>query len=104
MTRKYQVLPQAEFDLLEIAEYIAQHNEQAGLRFLREARKTFQDLAEMPGLGSLVEFSAPAYSNLRTRPVDSFKKYIIFYRSTAEGMEIVRVIHGARDYQAMFQE
>jgi toxin ParE1/3/4 len=29
--------------------------------------------------------------------------YLIFYRQVAEGVEIVRVLHGARSLRAIFQ-
>ena len=35
-------------------------------------------------------------------PVRKFDNYLIFYRSTPEGLEIVRVVHGARDLPSLF--
>ena len=34
----------------------------------------------------------------------TFSGYIIFYRLIAEGIEIVRVIKGSRDVEALFRE
>jgi toxin ParE1/3/4 len=35
-------------------------------------------------------------------PVKDFEKYLIFYRSLPEGIEVVRIIHGARDIERLF--
>jgi toxin ParE1/3/4 len=40
-------------------------------------------------------------ADLRGFPADD---YIIFYREVSEGIEIVRVLHGARDIQAVFHD
>ncbi len=32
-----------------------------------------------------------------------FERYLIFYRPLADGAEILRVIHGARDIERLFQ-
>ncbi|MGH9438287.1 MAG: type II toxin-antitoxin system RelE/ParE family toxin, partial [Terriglobia bacterium] len=36
-------------------------------------------------------------------PVKDFPKYLIFYRPIRDGIEVVRVIHGARDIPALFE-
>jgi len=51
----------------------------------------FPKLAAMPEMGRRREELA---MHLRSFPVG---RYIIFYRSMQEGIEIVRVLHGARD-------
>lgn len=37
-------------------------------------------------------------------PVKKFENYLIFYQATAEELLIVRVLHGARDMVALFEE
>ncbi len=32
------------------------------------------------------------------------QNYLIFYRAASEGVEIVRVLHGARDLDALFSD
>lgn len=102
MTARFFNLPQADSDIDEIAEYIARTDPKAGLRFYEKVRETLQNLAEMPGLGSLAEFGSAKHAGLRMLRVDRFKKYIVFYRPIPDGVEVVRVIHGARDYQVIF--
>ena len=56
----------------------------------------FHLLAESPGIGRLRPELAPG---LRASPVED---YLLFYRQAATGIEIVRVLHGARDIDAVF--
>ena len=43
-------------------------------------------------------------SEKRNDAEDHFEKYLVFYRQIFEGVEIVRVIHSARDIEAIFEE
>lgn len=52
----------------------------------------------MPGIGTRYEHDHPALAELRLSVLSSpFNAYLIFYRPIARGVEIVRVLHGARD-------
>lgn len=43
-------------------------------------------------------------SGMRVWPVKGFRKILVFYRPIAVGVEIVRVVHGARDFAALFDD
>ncbi|MGK7955900.1 MAG: type II toxin-antitoxin system RelE/ParE family toxin [Crocosphaera sp.] len=96
--------PQVIRDLIEVATYIAQENLEASDRFLRAAEETFKQLVQMPGIGKKCQFTNPQLVNLQQQAIKGFKKYLVFYRPTPLGIEIVRVIHGARDLAAIFDE
>ena len=89
--------PSSRRDCLKIWLYIAQDNMDAADRLIREFDRVFDLLAEHPEAG-------PDRSELRpwmrSFPVG---KYLIFYRKTREGVEIIRVIHGMRDLPRIFQ-
>lgn len=34
-------------------------------------------------------------------PISRFRMYIVFYRPAPDGIEILRVIHGARDIESL---
>jgi toxin ParE1/3/4 len=51
----------------------------------------------MPELGRKRDELSP---RLRSFPV---KNYIIFYRRMASGVEIARILHGARDLPTLFE-
>lgn len=91
-------------DLIEQATYIAQDNLDTAERFLVVAEETFQLLGRMPGIGKLCRFSNPQLSSIRQYPVKGFKNYLIFYRATASEVEVLRVLHGARDMEAILEE
>ena len=38
---------------------------------------------------------------MRQQRIKGFKKYLVFYRASDFGVEIIRVIHGARDVEAI---
>lgn len=91
-------------DLIELATYIAEDNLDASDRFLAAAEETFQQLAKMPGIGKLSQFYNPNLADVRQQPIKGFKKYLVFYRPTDSGVEILRVIHGARDFETILDE
>ena len=81
---------QAEEDLINIWVYIAQNNPAAADRMLDELDAKCLLLADNPQLGPARPDIA---TDLRHFPVGS---YLILYREIAEGIEVVRVSHGAR--------
>jgi toxin ParE1/3/4 len=54
-------------------------------------------LSESPQMGNLCDELAPL---LRSFPVG---KYLLFYRPVVGGIELVRIVHGARDIQNLFE-
>lgn len=97
------VRPQADADLEELAEYIAQHNPRVAHRFYDAADAAFQLLAQMPAMGAACEFRNPAAADLRLWPIHAFEKHVIFYRPIDNGIEVVRVLHASRDIAAIFE-
>jgi toxin ParE1/3/4 len=89
-------------DLIDISDYLAQHSAQAALRFLRAAEVTFRRLHRFPGLGRACEFRDPALRGVRRRLIEGFDRYLIYYRPTEDGIEIIRVLDGRRDMTQIF--
>jgi len=88
--------PRARSDLSEIWNYIAEGNETLADAFVGLIDQKFHGLAGHPNLGrSRNELE----EGLRSFPVGM---YIIFYRVIPAGVEIVRVLHGSRDLNAIF--
>ncbi len=94
--------PQVIQDLIELATYIGQDNLEASDIFLRAAEQTFIQLGKMPNMGKLCQFSHPSLSGVRQHAIKGFSNYIIFYTVIDSGIEILRVIHGARDIEEVF--
>jgi toxin ParE1/3/4 len=81
---------QADEDLIDIWVYIAQDNLEAADGLLDEIEDKLVLLSEQPRLGRARPDIAP---ELRYFPVGN---YLIFYRERTDGIEVVRVVHGAR--------
>ena len=90
------VAPQAEEDLFEIAFHIAQDNPKAAGSLLERIERICALIAASPEIGRRRKEFGP---ELRSFPVD---RYLVFYRPVRGGVEIARVLHGARDLPSLF--
>ena len=88
--------PEADRDISDEFNYLADRNLQAALRFLQAAEDTFSDLSEMPGTGSPREFKNHKLTGVRMFPTTGFPNYLIFYLTTNVSILILRVLHGAQ--------
>jgi plasmid stabilization system protein ParE len=86
----------AESDLRQIGDWIANDNPMRAISFVEELSLACRKLAEAP-LASPVLASHPE-SGVRRRP---YRNYLIFYRLQDDVIEILHVVHGARDYDAI---
>ena len=74
-------------------------------KFLASAEATFLRPAARPGIGARFKLENPLVGELRSLPLASrFKKYLVFYRPVAGGVEIARILHGARDIPSVLAE
>jgi toxin ParE1/3/4 len=96
--------PQVIQDLIELATYLAEDSLDISERFLFSAEKTFQKLSQFPQRGKLSNFKHPQLIDIRQQAIEGFRKYVIFYRLTDSEVEIIRVIHGARDIEAILEQ
>ena len=85
----------AEQDLDALVEYVEQDSPQAAERLLDAAWETFTELAEMPYLSRERSDAAPRWPGLRSWAIRGFPRFLIFYRPSADRIEIVRIVHGA---------
>lgn len=92
--------PKAAEDVEEIASYIARENLQAALRFLEATEATVKALASFPHVGSRFNSARSELADLRCRRVQGFPNHVLFYVLHEDAIEIVRVLHGARDLDA----
>jgi toxin ParE1/3/4 len=94
----------ARNDLIEHFIYLA---ENAGLdiadRFLANAEITFNFLAEQPMLGVALALRCSELTGLRKWHVKDFEDVLIFYQPRPNGVAIVRVLHGTRDWWSLLK-
>jgi toxin ParE1/3/4 len=55
-------------------------------------------------MGSPREFRNPHLAGIRQWRIPGFEKYLIFYRPLEDGIEILRVLHGARDIRRILEQ
>lgn len=91
------VTPTAEVDLVEIWLAIARDKPQAADKQIDRFHTAFQTLAANPGIGQAVDRYR---KGLRCFSVGI---YVIFFKPTDEQLVIYRVLHGARDLDAIFK-
>ncbi|MFV1980161.1 MAG: type II toxin-antitoxin system RelE/ParE family toxin [Rhodothermia bacterium] len=92
----YFLVPEARNDLLGILDYIANDSVDSALRVHDRFLDVFNLLAENPEIGHLRE-------DLTSRPVRFFPvfSYLVIYLADTSPVEIVRVLGGAQDLEAI---
>lgn len=90
------ISPQAEQDLVDIWLYIADDSPANADQFLNHLTEQAQLFVTLPKSGKARPELA---QDLRSFPVE---KYILFYREQGSNIELVRVLHAARDIDAVF--
>ncbi len=90
--------PRAELDLLDLWDYIADDSIDRADAFLDRIEVKLQTLAQNPGLGRRREELS---AGLQSFPINS---YVVFYRAMANGIDVIRVLHGSRDIEGIFNQ
>jgi len=93
----FRISPRASADLIEIWSYIADDSAANADAFVDKLYEMLQVLGRQPGLGRRREELAPGMQSF------PFGRYIIFYHVIANTIEVVRVLHGARDVESLFE-
>ncbi len=88
--------PRAEADLAEIWDYIAEDSESRTDAFIDTIGKKLALLAKKPSIGRTRDELG---ENMRSFPVG---RYVLYFLPVPDGIDVVRVLHGARDLQPAF--
>ena len=104
MRRRLIIAPEAELDLDGLAAFIAEDSLETAVRLYEAAESVFQHLLSMPEIGATRDLGLNRLDGLRMWPIPDFPNHLIFYRPTDAGVEIVRVLHAARDIPGIFEE
>src|SRR6476469_7107440 len=83
-------------DLNEICDYLAREDVRVASRFFDAVRKKCKLVADFPGMGKRYEQLAPQLRGF------TIEKYLVFYYVRENGVDIVRVVSGRRDLDALF--
>ncbi len=99
MTSRFVFTEEAETELLEILDYLADENESTAVRVRDAIYDAVGKLAERPGIGHTRE-------DLTDRPVKfwSVYSYLVVYDPESRPLTIVAVLHGARDVERLLKQ
>jgi toxin ParE1/3/4 len=98
MSRRVRTTAHADADIRSIAQWIARGSTPAASKWIDDLDREFSKIAQTPGVGTDRSDLRP---QLRSVP---FGNYIVFFKSGRQTVNIVRVIHGARDYARLFEK
>jgi toxin ParE1/3/4 len=91
------ISPLAQADIDQIWDYIARDSILNADRFVDRIEQRFGLLAANPRLGVAREDLRPGLRRF------THARYLIYYRPIRGGIEVVRVVHGARDESAVWR-
>ena len=99
---KIRVTPQAVADLHEIKRYIScdLFNPQAATALLALIFEKIRTLEALPQTGARVRTKLPVLKTYRFIPC---KNYLVFYRTEAKFVSIIRVLYARRDYLVLLE-
>jgi toxin ParE1/3/4 len=89
--------PAASADLEDIWWYVAQDSPAAADRLLDRIQEKLLSLSQFPHMGASRDDLIPRLRSF------SVSNYLIFYFPLEDGIEVIRVLHGARDAEVIFQ-
>jgi toxin ParE1/3/4 len=96
----YRLTPEAQGDVDGIADYIAASaGLDRALRVVSKIREHFRKLGDSPGLGHFKEDVVG-----KEFKFSSVYKYLIVYRWDQRPIQIVAIVHGARDLNAFLED
>ncbi len=87
-------------DVRAVWSFIAADSEGQADHFVAELEARYRLLAETPLIGVA---RLPRHPEIRLFP---FRRYLIIYRplETGDGIELIRLLHAARDYRRFFDD
>ncbi len=96
--------PRARIDLLEQFVYFGEAESiELAERYFTAVDDTCALLITQPRIGGTYDSGISELAGLRRIPVKGFENYLIFYLPHARGVDVIRVIHGARDIANLFR-
>jgi toxin ParE1/3/4 len=72
-------------------------------RFVFSLEETFKVIAQTPKIGRPALITPTEAQDVRIWRVSTFNDWLIFYRPTETTIEIIRVLHGARDLTRLME-
>jgi len=98
--------PRAERDIAEQVDHylFVERAPVIAARFLDAVERALELLVEHPEVGVPYATTVARLNGVRRWPVPGFVNHLVFYRTEERCVEIVRILHGARDHEAALAE
>lgn len=96
------IRPVASQDIDEIVDYFVLESTQTAQDFISDLQGCFALLSENAQIGVQREYRAKALAGMRMFPLKKFSSYLVFYMADDQTIDIVRVLHGKRDIERLF--
>jgi len=102
---QYVIRPTASRDIDEISDWLDEHGDaELALAFLADLEKTMELLAVQRQLGWPCRATLPSLRGVRTfRVSNRFDKILVFYLVMPHGIDVIRVLHGSRNLEEIFE-
>ncbi len=97
------ITPRADRDIDACFSWIKKDNPAAALRFLDAMDLTCTNLSEMPRKGSTRYSEIALVHGVRVLPVRGFENHLLFYMEHEATVDIIRLLHSARDIPEALQ-
>ncbi|MBL8851798.1 MAG: type II toxin-antitoxin system RelE/ParE family toxin [Planctomycetaceae bacterium] len=94
--------PRAERDIDEVYLYLGKQSSDLAVKFLQQVEFTTAALAQSPDLGIRYCSVHDRITDIRVYRIRRFPNHLVFYRSVENGIEVLRLLHGARDIESLF--
>ena len=95
----------ARLDLLEQFVYFGEHaSVEVAERYFAAVDETCALLVKQPNSGTRYESGIAPLAGMRRFPVRGFHNHLIFYLPRPGGIDVIRVLHSARDIDNIFAE
>jgi toxin ParE1/3/4 len=91
-------------DLLEQFVYFGEEaSVELAERYFAAVDETCALLVKQQRIGASHDSGIPELAELRRIPVKGFENYLIFYLPRPGGIDVIRVLHGARDIENLLK-
>jgi toxin ParE1/3/4 len=90
-------------DAIDIAGYLGEVSARLAERFIDAVEALTADLPRFPFSGAQQEHRGPAFQGIHAKAVPGFPAHYVFYRVTDETIEVLRILHTARDLEGLFE-
>jgi len=84
-------------DIIGIYSYIQERSPQSADKVFDAIERSIQSLLDAPGMGRLWNSRDRRLEGMRVTPVRPYRNYLIFFKAVPNGIEVYRVVHGARE-------